>query len=149
MSLVEEFGHKLQQVSLLASTADLKKSMNENYGGYVTPELLEKFLSDPGNAPGRLTSSPWPDRIEIASAEKTSEGLYKVEGTIVEITSSEQGTGNAAAKRPVTLEVKKVEGKWLISSVVMGDYQTGGTILYRNSDYGFAFHPPRKLEGIY
>ena len=147
VSLVEEFGHKLQQVSLLASNADLQKSMNENYGGYVTPELLEKFLSDPGNAPGRLTSSPWPDRIEIASAEKTSEGLYKVEGTIVEITSSEQGTGNSAAKRPVTLEVKKAEGKWLISSVVMGDYEMGGTILYRNSDYGFAFILPESWKG--
>jgi hypothetical protein len=65
---------------LLASSADIEKSMDENYGGYVTPELMKKFLSDPENAPGRLASSPWPDRIEIASAEKISEGLYKVGG---------------------------------------------------------------------
>ena len=140
-------GQKLKQVSLLVSSADLEKSMNENYGGYVTPELLEKFISAPENAPGRLASSPWPDRIEVVSAEKTSEGLYKVEGTIIEITSSEQDTGNSAAKRPVTLEVKKAEGKWLISSVVMGDYDTGGTVLYRNSDYGFAFILPESWNG--
>jgi len=146
-AVVEGFGQKLQQVSLLASSEDLKKSINENYASYVTKELLDKFLSAPENAPGRLTSSPWPDRIEIASAEKTSEGVYKVEGTIIEITSAEQGTGNAAAKRPITLEVKKTEDKWLISSVVMGDYQTGGTILYRNSDYGFVFILPESWKG--
>jgi hypothetical protein len=146
-AVIEGFGQKLQQVLLLSSSEDLKKSMDENYGGYVTPELLEKFLSSPENAPGRLTSSPWPDRIEIASAEKTSDGVYKVEGTIIEITSAEQGTVNAVAKRPITLEVKKAEGKWLISSVVMGDYQTGGTILYRNSDYGFVFILPESWKG--
>jgi len=146
-AVVEGFGQKLQQVSLLASSEDLKKSMNENYGSYVTPELLEKFLSAPENAPGRLTSSPWPDRIEIASAVKTSEGAYKVEGTIIEITSADQGTGNAAAKRPITLEVKKTDDKWLISSVVMGDYQMGGTVLYRNSAYGFVFILPESWKG--
>ncbi|MBP1743818.1 MAG: hypothetical protein H6Q58_796 [Firmicutes bacterium] len=147
VSVVEGFGQKLKQVSLLASSADLEKSMNEIYGDIVTPELLEKFLSDPVNAPGRLASSPWPDRIEIASVEKTSEGVYKVEGTIIEITSTEQGSGEAAAKRPVTLEVKKAVGKWLISSVLMGDYQTGVKILYRNSDYGFAFLLPKSWSG--
>jgi hypothetical protein len=146
-AVIEGFGQKLQQVSLLSSSEDLKKSMNENYGGYVTPELLEKFLSAPENAPGRLTSSPWPDRIEITSAEKTSEGLYTVVGTIIEVTSSEQGSGNAAAKRPITLEVKKVDGKWLITSVLMGDYDMGDTILYRNSDYRFTFALPKSWKG--
>jgi len=145
--VVEGFGKKLQQVSLIASSQDLEKSMNENYGSYVTPDLLAKFLSAPESAPGRITSSPWPDRIEIASAEKTSEGVYKVEGTIIEVTSTEQSTGNAAAKRPITLEVKKVEDKWLISSVVMGDYQTGGTVVYRNSAYGFVFILPESWKG--
>lgn len=147
VALVEGFGSKLQQVSLLASSADLKKSMEENYGSYLTPELLAEFLSDPGNAPGRLTSSPWPDRIEAASAEKTSKGLYKVAGTIIEVTSAEQGTANAAAKRPIALEVKKVGGKWLISSVVLGDYEVGDSILYRNRDYGFTFTLPKSWSG--
>ena len=78
VTLVESFGKKLQQVSLLAPPEDLKKNMEENYGSYVTSELLTQFLNDPDNAPGRLTSSPWPDRIEITSTEKTSEGLYEV-----------------------------------------------------------------------
>jgi len=146
-AVVVGFGQKLQKVSLLASSKDLKKSMEENYGSYVTSELLAEFLSNPDNAPGRLTPSPWPDRIEITSAEKTSEGLYKVAGTIIEVTSAGQDTANAAAKRPITLEVKNTDGKWLISSVVMGDYQTGGAILYRNSDYGFVFILPESWKG--
>jgi hypothetical protein len=145
--VVEGFGQKLQQVSLLASSEDLKKNMEENYGGYVTPELLAEFLSNPDNAPGKLTPSPWPDRIEIASAEKTSEGLYKVAGTIIEVTSAGQDTANAVAKRPITLEVKKVDGKWLISSVLMGDYEMGDKILYRNRDYRFTFALPKSWKG--
>lgn len=147
VALVEGFGNKLKQVSLLATSEDLKKSMEENYGSYVTPELLAGFLSDPGNAPGKLTSSPWPDRIEVATAEKTSEGLYKVAGTIIEVTSAEQSTADAAAKRSITLEVKKIDGKWLISSVVMGDYEAGDSILYRNRDYGFTFTLPKSWSG--
>lgn len=145
--VIEGFGQKLQKVSLLASSEDLKKSMEENYGGYVTAELLAEFLSNPDNAPGRLTPSPWPDRIEITSSEKTSEGLYKVAGTIIEVTSAGQDTANAADKRPITLEVKKVDAKWLISSVVMADYEVGDSILYRNRDYGFAFTLPISWKG--
>jgi hypothetical protein len=145
--VVEGFGQKLQQVSLVASSEDLKKSMNENYGGIVTTELLEKFLSNPENAPGRFTTSPWPDRIEIASEDKTSEGLYTVVGTIIEVASSGQGSENAAAKRPITLEVKKLDGKWLISSVLMGDYEMGDKILYRNRVYRFTFALPKSWKG--
>ena len=145
--LVESFGNKLQQVSLLAPPEDLKKSMEDNYGRYLTSELLAEFLNDPDNAPGRLTSSPWPDRIEITSTEKTSEGLYKVAGTIIEVTSTEQGTENAAAKRPITLDVKKVDGKWLISSVVLGVYEAGSQIVYMNRGYGFTFTLPENWSG--
>lgn len=146
-ALVEGFGQKLKDVSLLASAEDLKKSMNENYGSYVSSDLIEKFLSDPLNAPGRLTSSPWPDRIEISSADKTSDGVYKVEGVIIEVTSAEQGTSNAADKRAITLEVKKTDGKWLITSVSMGDYTAGDSILYRNAEYGFDFTLPSSWSG--
>lgn len=147
IAVVEGFGQKLKNVSLLSASEDLKKSMNENYGSYITPELLEKFLSDPLNSPGRLTSSPWPDRIEVATAEKTAEGAYKVEASIIEVTSAEQGTGNAAAKRPITLEVKNASGKWLISSASLGEYSTEDSIIYRNTKYGFDFTLPKSWSG--
>lgn len=79
--------------------------MQENYGDYVSPALLAKWLNDPLNAPGRLTSSPWPDRIEILSIEPLSEYAYEVEGEIIEITSVEKASGGVAAKRPITFVV--------------------------------------------
>ncbi len=123
VDLVESFGSKLQAVSLLAPKDILEKSMKENYGDYVSEALLAKWAGDPQNAPGRLTSSPWPDRIEITSTEKISENAYEVKGKIIEITSTEKEKGGAAAKRPITLEVKKINDSWVIDNVTLGDYE--------------------------
>lgn len=117
--VVESFGQKLQMVSLVAPEDVLKESMVEHYGEYVAPALMEQWLADPLNAPGRLTSSPWPDRIEILGMEQLSAESYEVKGEIVEVTSADGG-GNAA-KRPITLRVEKVDGKWLITGAEMGE----------------------------
>jgi hypothetical protein len=121
--LVRSFGSKLQTVSLLAPKDILEKSMQENYGDYVSEALLAKWKGDPQKAPGRLTSSPWPDRIEITSIAKVSEGAYEVKGEIIEITSKEKESGGVAAKRPITLSVKKISNSWLIDDVTLGDYE--------------------------
>lgn len=146
ISQVEEFGKSLQMVSLLAPADVLQKSIQDNYSRYVTADLLAKFQSDPLNAPGRLTSSPWPDRIEVLSAEKISEDLYKVEGKIVEVTTAGE-TNDTVINRPITLEVKNMDGQWLISSVTLGEYETNDSILYRNADYGFSFTLPKSWDG--
>ena len=112
--VVEDFGRKLQLVSLLAPEDVLEKSMQEHYGGFVSPGLLEQWLKDPVNAPGRFTSSPWPDRIEIFSTDKISEGAYEVKGEIIEIANEND---EIVAKRPITLVVEKIDGKWLINNV--------------------------------
>lgn len=122
-SVVESFGKKLQMVSLQAPKDILEKSMKENYGGLVSEALLEKWMGNPLEAPGRLTSSPWPDRIEIQSTQKLSESEYEVKGKIIEITSAEQISGGAAAKRPITLIVRKPGKSWLIDDVTLGDYE--------------------------
>lgn len=110
--VVEDFGRKLQLVSLLAPEDVLEKSMQEHYGGFVSPGLLEQWLKDPVNAPGRLTSSPWPDRIEILSTEKISEEAYEVKGEIIEVADVEKK--EIVAKRPIILVVEKTDGKWMI-----------------------------------
>lgn len=129
--LVEQFGQKLQNVSLLAPRDDLVASMQENYAPFVSDGLLAEWQNDPDNAPGRLVSSPWPDRIELEAIEETAENTYRIEGEIVEVTSVEQADGGAAAKRPITLEVRKLENRWLIDAVTLGDYDradsTGNT----------------------
>jgi hypothetical protein len=121
-SVVEEFGKKLQLVSLLGPEEELEKSMQENYSEFVSPALIEQWIEDPLNAPGRLTSSPWPDRIEIISTEKTSEESYEVKVEIIEVANAEEGHEDVA-KRPITLIVEKIEGKWLINNVTLGEYE--------------------------
>ena len=78
---------------------------------------------DPRNDPGRLTSSPWPDRIEIWAVEKSSVNEYKVDGEIIEVTSTEKAEGGIAAKKPITLAVKKIDNRWLINDVKLGEYK--------------------------
>lgn len=123
VSVVEDFGSKLQLVPLVAPEDEVAKSIQENYSGLVAPALIEKWTNDPQNAPGRVGSSPWPDRIEILKVDRVSKDEYEVKGNIVEITSVEIINGGAAAKRPVTLVMKKIDGHWLISELTMGQYK--------------------------
>ena len=101
-NLVKNFGDSLKMVSLLAPEDLVKDSLKESYGEFVSPTLIEKWQSDPANAPGRVTSSPWPERIDILSVNKLSESEYVVYGSIIEMTSVEMTQGGIAAKRPIT-----------------------------------------------
>lgn len=123
IKFVQSFGGQLKMVSLLAPEDILKENMNEYYGSYVSAELIEKWLKDPVTAPGRLTSSPWPGRIDVLSVEKTAENEYVVNGNIVEFTSVEMEEGGIAAKREITLNIKKIDDKWLIVDTELGDYE--------------------------
>lgn len=136
--LVETFGSRLQNVSLLGPEGDLEKSMQENYEELVTPKLFEKWLDDPLNAPGRLTSSPWPDRIEINTLQEKSKFVYAVTGEIIDITSGDK----VANRLPIELLVEKIGGKWLISEVVMASAEQNNSTVYENSEYGFSFALP-------
>ena len=150
--VVEAFGKKLQMVSLLAPEDVLRESMREHYADYVSPSLLEAWQNNPESAPGRLTSSPWPDRIEIRSVEATADDAYRVEGDIVEVTSAGQnGDDGTADKRPVTLEVRNIEGRWLIDAVELGDYEEGDqaeAAVLENKQYGFRFALPESWAGF-
>jgi len=112
-SVVENFGKKLQMVSLQSPTAS--QQMQEQYAEFVSPALLQAWMSNQSQAPGRVVSSPWPDRIEITSLTKTASDKYAVTGSIIEITSVEVGTSNAADKVPVQIGVQKINDHWLIT----------------------------------
>lgn len=123
VKVVEDFGKKLQLVSLLAPKDILEKSMKENYSEFVSQELIAKWVSEPLNAPSRLTSSPWPDRIEILDTKKLQENAYQVNGEIIEIANAGDSGSKIAAKRPITLVLKKAGNSWLIHEVTLGDYE--------------------------
>lgn len=94
-----------------------KESLKENYGDFVSLTLLEKWQNDPANAPGRVSSSPWPERIDIVSVEKLSDSEYEVYGNIIYMTSVEMIQGGIAGSKTVTLNIKNIEGKWLIDDL--------------------------------
>jgi hypothetical protein len=118
---VTEFGTKLQNVSLLMSTSDLKAQMQSEYGPYLTSALLAKWQADPESALGRKTSSPWPDRIEVATVTMLGPGMYKVEGNVIEAANSSTGK-KAVSVFPVNLTVEDQNGVWLIANVTQGAY---------------------------
>lgn len=111
--LVESFGERLKMVSLLAPEA--AQDVQTQYAELVSPTLLETWTSDVSNAPGRMVSSPWPDRIEITALEQEAADRYVVEGSIIEITSTEIGSEEAAHRIPVRIVAEKVQGHWLIT----------------------------------
>jgi len=113
-SVVENFGQRLQAVSL--QSPQVLEEMREQYSELVSPELLQQWMGDISQAPGRIVSSPWPDLIELTSiVEETSE-KYLVTGYVVEVTSFEVVKGGAANKIPVHITVEKVEGRWVITA---------------------------------
>ncbi len=121
--LVKDFGRTLKNVSLLAPRDTVIQAIKDNYSPYVTDELMQSWITHPRRAPGRTTSSPWPERIEITEVEKLSEDEYSIKGRIVEVTSAEAESGGAAAFRPVELIIRRTENKWLIDEITIYNYE--------------------------
>jgi hypothetical protein len=109
--LVGRLGARLKNVSLLGPADEVRDAIRREYEPLVTAELLQRWLADPATAPGRLTSSPWPERIEILETRPIG-GRFEVHAEIVEATSAD-----AVARRvPVAIEVVPVNGQWRISA---------------------------------
>lgn len=119
-NLVTSFGKKMKDVSLLSPAA--AEEIEENYKDFAIPELIQKWQQDPEDAPGRLTSSPWPENIEIESATKVTKSEYIVMANVIEVTSAEESSGGEFSRTPVVITVKNIDGKWLIS-----DFSTTST----------------------
>ena len=114
-TLVESFGNQLEKVSLQSPKDILERDMKKYYGPFLHEELITEWLEDPSKAIGRLTSSPWPDHIEIANINKINDDKYEVIGDVIEITSIEAVEGGYADKYGVSLIVERVDGEWLIT----------------------------------
>lgn len=95
--LVEDFGRRLNRVSLLAPDTVRVREIRLAYEGLVTDELLDRWLDDPSSAPGRSTSSPWPERINVESVESMSGGGCQVSGATIWVTSAD------STRTPITL----------------------------------------------
>lgn len=112
--VVQAFGERLDQVSLLAPDSVVVREIREAYTPYVTGELLERWVSAPRTAPGREVSSPRPDRVEVRSVRVADAQSCRVEGDVV-YASSASGA-NGGMRTPVTLFVRRQNEDWRISS---------------------------------
>lgn len=106
---VAAFGNLLTTVNVAAP--DAAEDIRRAYGPYVSEELLARWMQDPESAPGRTTSSPWPDHIEVDSVTLVGSGTYAVSGRVLLATSA----GSAGAI-PVSITVKDLGGSFLITS---------------------------------
>ncbi len=136
--VVEEFGRRLAGVSLLSPPEVLQKEIQRQYKGLVSSELLSRWLAGEALPPGRVVSSPWPERIEIESMKALSEDCVRVRGSIVEVTST-----GIVARQPIELQVEQGEESWLIASLALGSRM----LVYRNGEYGFDFYLPESWAG--
>ncbi|HEX7069753.1 MAG TPA: hypothetical protein VF190_03060 [Rhodothermales bacterium] len=125
-TVVQQFGDRLKQVSLLGPDSVVVREIRDAYAELVDPQLLEDWSDDPSNAPGRTTSSPWPDRIEIARIDSVSPAACRVEGVIVYETSTEVERGGTAVHDSVALRVERSDG-WRIHAYRTRAPRDGGT----------------------
>lgn len=147
---VQIFGERMKNVSLLAPTEILNQNIREAYGDLVSVDLIDKWVIDPESAPGRLVSSPWPDRIEILKIKRLFSESYEISGDIIEITSAETEEGGIAAKRSIVLTVSKTDGKWLITDAVLGEYDdTASWKTFTDQTTGVEFRYPEELPALF
>jgi|GEM_PF-695708 len=118
-ALVQSFSNQQDNVSLLAP--DAAETIREVYTPYVASALIDAWAADPLNAPGRLTSSPSPDYIDIQSVTKLDTGIYEVTGEVVLVTNIGE-----AGRIPVSITVETIEGRLLITRYV--ESETGEVV---------------------
>jgi hypothetical protein len=118
--VVEQFGERLKQVSLLAPDSIVIREIREAYGLLVTSTLLETWTSAPARAPGRKVSSPWPERIEIRSIDTISAGTCRIEGDLSYATSANRSSPSETSRESVVLQVVASAGGWRISAYAVG-----------------------------
>lgn len=111
------FVQELQNVSLTQDTEALRSAIAARYAPYVTPELLAEWQADPSFAPGRETSSPWPDRIFIKSATQQGDS-FVLNADILYVTSVEAASPeeDAAGVKMVVMQIIPTDDGWRIAA---------------------------------
>ena len=115
-TVVTEFGKRLRMVAVLAPKEMVTKAMDEEYSAFVSADLLAIWKNNPEKAPGKRTSSPSPERIDISSIEAKGHDTYVVKGKVILLTAQERRDGGIFQANPVTMTVEQRRGKWVITA---------------------------------
>jgi hypothetical protein len=114
-AVVGAFGRRLRLVATLAPKAIAAEAMGKAHAGLVAPELLAAWKASPETAPGKRTSSPSPERIDI-TAIRAGRRACVVSGTLILLTAQERREGGVFQANPVTITVAQQHGQWLITA---------------------------------
>ncbi len=116
-AVATDFVAQLKNVSLAADDEELQSAIREYYAPYVTEELLAEWLEDPQSAPGRETSSPWPDRIFIKQVAQQGE-TYVINADVLYMTSVEEASPeeDASGVVVVTILVMRTDDGWRVAA---------------------------------
>lgn len=137
-TFVQNFAQTFKNVSLLAD--DVNAQIDREYTGYVSPELLTAWKERRESAPGRYTSSPWPESMEVVEVVQTG-NTFRVKGNVLEVTTGEGGKPEPAAVYPLTLAVEKRGDSYMISKLTKGAYSE---LPHRQTVIGFWECLPRR-----
>jgi hypothetical protein len=121
-AVLMEFGATLKNVSLLADAAALAQAIDQNYAPYITPELLADWKANPTHVPGRLTSSPWPERLTIGTITEQGSGRI-VTGEVILVTNGDTA-GATADTVPYVAQLIPTDGGWKIAAYQEEKVQT-------------------------
>ncbi len=117
--LLDLFVQRMQLITLASPLERIKEMIKDAYHELVTEELLNQWLNSPQEAPGKITSSPWPDKIEIKKLSKINPNEYQVEGSLIWMTS----TGFAKEDK-VEIKILKKDSKWLLAEYKVQEKQS-------------------------
>jgi len=137
-AFVQDFGSRFKQVSLLSD--DVSQEIGKYYGMYASPELIKKWQDRTEPAPGRHSSSLWPESVDVVSVMPQAPGVYRVEANVIEVVSG-PGKPEPAAVYPISLVVEKRGDTWIIVSLTKGAYSQ---LPQRISVVGFSECLPHK-----
>lgn len=115
-AVVERFGKRMQDISVLAPPDAVRAELPKAYGGLLSPALLKTWQAHPDQIIGREGSSPWPDRIEVKKLDCAA-GTCRVAGNVDYITSNEVAHGGVFMRRAITLDLTNTARGWRIAAV--------------------------------
>jgi beta-lactamase regulating signal transducer with metallopeptidase domain len=123
-TLLNNFADTFTKVVLIDPEDQVISEIKQYYSPYLTDNLLAKWEFDPSEALGRVTSSPWPDQIEIISMDKLDGQTVKVKGYILWVSSGGVGKLEIDDKVPAQFIVKKdpATQKFLIDEAYSNSY---------------------------
>ncbi len=114
-AIVLEFGKRLRSVAVLAQKDVAAAEIDQAYANLVAPDLLAAWKNKPEAAPGKLTSSPSPERIDITSVKPDGPEAYTVSGKVILLTDQERRSGGVFQANPVEITVARRQGEWAIT----------------------------------